>query len=179
MRSAPAFTLIEILIVVAVIALAATALPRLALFEPKTTWQAVEDELNDIAYLARQEAIMSRVLHRLLLRRIEGHDEITIERQMPDAENPDKKTFVALRPGFRSAYRLPDGLSIDSVKVEGEDLWLKNRKGTPLYVTPDGLVQTGEVVLARQQRGQIDKMTFVMQPFLGRWVRGKRQEERA
>ncbi len=178
MRNSRAFTLIEVLIVVAVMALMTATLPRLAFYQTANTWASINDELNDIAFLARQEAIMHRTGHRLLWRRIDGKDELTIERYATDPEDEKKFTYLPLTPGIPGTYQLPDGVTVVSVKIEREDLWLADRKGVPLAVTPDGLIQTGEVTLQRTKRGATDKVPFTMQAFLGTWQRGEAKEVR-
>lgn len=173
MRNSGAFSLIEVLIVVVVMALMAATLPRLAFYETKNAWPTITDELNDIAYLARQEAIMHRTTHQLLWRRVDGKDELTIRRQAQDPDDEKKQAFVPLAPGIPATYQLPSGVTVESVTVEGEDRWLRNAKGVGMVVTPEGLVQTGVVQLTRTKRGASDKVTFTMQAFLGNWQRGE------
>ncbi len=173
MRTSRAFTLIEVLIVVAVMALMTATLPRLAIYETKNAWPTINDELNDIAYLARQEAIMHGTMHQLLWHRVDGKDELTVRRLSQDPDDEKKKSFIPLAPGIPSTYKLPDGVVVESVKLEKEDKWLRDAKGVGLVVTPDGLVQTGEVLLARTKRNVTDKVAFTMQAFLGNWKRGE------
>ncbi len=172
MRTSGAFTLIEVLIVVTVMALMTVTLPRLAFYETKNSWPTINDELNDVAYLARQEAIMHGRMHQLLWHRVDGKDELTIRRIGIDPDDEKKQAFIPLAPGISATYRLPDGVVVESVKIEGEDKWLRDVKGVGHVVTPDGLVQTAQVQLVRTKRGISDKVTFVMQAFLGNWKRG-------
>ena len=120
---------------------------------------------------------MHGIYHRLLWRRIDGKDELTIERYIKDPED-EKKIYQPLAPGIPGTYKLPDGVSVEAVKMEREDRWLADRKGVGIAVTPDGLIQTVEVTLQRTKRGYTDKVPFTMQAFLGVWERGEAKEVR-
>jgi|SaaInlLV_10m_DNA_2_1039722.scaffolds.fasta_scaffold00006_111 prepilin-type N-terminal cleavage/methylation domain-containing protein len=168
-----AFSLIEILIVVVVIGVLATlAVPKLIRKSPETSWEYVVDELNNLVYFARQEAISKQKNHRIVF--FVGEKESSAHVEIGE-ENPENTSETIFKPAYSYYYNpkyiFPKNISIAEVFLGKEELLKSNKNKTAYcYVIPHGLVQEILIHLTRREEdGTISKTTLKMAPFFGRF----------
>lgn len=171
MKKSQAFSLIEILVVVAIMALiATTTLPRMLKQGSDTKWPHVLGEFNNLVFFARQEAILQRKVLRLTFQvNPIPPDAIYLESEEQDTEKPDKKVFKLYKGfGFETKYELPKEVRIVAVYQQGkEQLELNNGKFAYCYVVPDGIMEDVLIRLTRTFDKDEEKASFKIRPFLG------------
>ncbi len=167
-QSLPAFSLIEILIGLFIIGVGASVLlPRLTRRSPNLEWPALQQELNNVLYFARQEAITTQKVHRLTFNKKKR--TVTVEARDGDVENkpgvphygPVASTY------FTTEYEWPEQITCEWVKLNKKDLFDENKGMAWCYVVPNGLVQDVSVKLVRNEHGVTTHMVFTAAPFLG------------
>lgn len=172
----PAFTLLEILIVMVVIGIIATiAAPRLTRKDPSTKWENVLEEINNMVSYARQEAISRQKTYRLRFKiNKSSADFVQIEEENTDPENPNKKIYPLIQAhGFKPIYKLSNSEKV-SIKFEaiyhGKTEQLSENKGEAYcYIIPNGLVQEILIHAIRTEDNKTNKASFKMQPFFGKF----------
>lgn len=167
-----AFTLIEMLVVITIIGvIAALIIPRLAHQQPQAEWSTILNDLNDIVYFTRQEAISSQKICRLTFQtNTDKPDTITIEAEENDPEKPGKKKYMQISSFlFKTKYTFHESIKIRGLfhgKVEA----LSENRGTGYcYFIPDGLVEDITVNLARKEKNTETPASFIILPFLGKF----------
>lgn len=162
--------------------------PRLVRRAPSSEWPTIRDELNNMIYFARQEAITSQIVHRLVFAPKQG--EIYVEKLVKKNVGKNSSVSVATSSGkkqekdlfekvhshyFTSNYMLPEAVSITSLKRGKKDLLPegKNPRGY-CYVVPHGLVESLTLVLTRTEDESSELQEFNMEPFLGKFVLDER-----
>lgn len=161
-----AFTLLEILVVMALIGVMTTfILSQLSKRKPNMDWLAVTQEINNLLLFARQEAIASHKVHRLVFR----SDLIFVEEELINKRG--KATEYAYRPvaslSASSRYELPAGITIDAVYAQKKDSFKEQGGQAFCYIVPDGLIQPVKLFLTRVEPQQESKVTIQFQTFLG------------
>lgn len=169
-----AFTLLEIMVVVGIMALTAAILvPRFLFRTPQAEWPTILADLNDLIFFARQEAISSQKIYRLNFKSNgENPDTIVVEEEYPDPEKPWRKMYrLASSFYFKAKYTFHESVKLKAVYL-GKDEYLTNNKGEGYcYVIPDGLVQDVIIHVVRRDRekGFEISASFIVSPFFGRF----------
>lgn len=168
-----AFTLIEIMIVAVVIAtIAAVLIPRIGGRKPGEKWTSVLDEMNNLVFYARQEAISKQKIYRLHFQTTkEGKSTAQVEVEGPNPEKPGQTTFVpASSVYFKPLYNFPKVFKIKAVYHGHTEQFDEHNDHAYCYVIPDGLVQEVYVQLVKTpEEGKKEKKTFKIVPFFGRF----------
>jgi len=167
-RALCAFSLIEIMVGLFIIGVAASVmLPRLVRRSPAIEWPALQQELNNLLYFARQEAITTQKVHRLTFDKKKR--SIEVEARDGEMENkPGVPRYASLSSiYFPTHYELPEKVSIEWVKLNKKDLFEEHKGMAWCYVVPNGLVQDVSVKLVREEDGVTSSMVFNAAPFLG------------
>lgn len=171
MKKSQAFSLIEILVVVAIMAIiATTTFPRMLKQGSDTKFPHVLGELNNLAFYARQEAILQRKVFRLSFQvNTQTPDVIVIESEEKDKEKPGKTIFKPYEGlGFQAKYELPKEIKINAVYQQGkEQLELNKGKVAYCYIIPDGIMEDLLVRMTRTFDKDEEKASFKIRPFLG------------
>ncbi|MDQ5890972.1 MAG: hypothetical protein QG604_846 [Candidatus Dependentiae bacterium] len=161
-----AFSLIEIMIGLAIIGIGASmVMPRLLRRSPTIEWPALNQELNNILYFARQEAITTQKVHRLTFNKKKR--SITVEAREGDTEKGVPKYVSVYSTYFTAEYEFPEQITLEWVKLGKKDLFDEHKGIAWCYVVPNGLVQDVSVKLVRDDRGAISSKVFNAAPFLG------------
>lgn len=161
-----AFTMIEMMVVLFIIGLMVSLVgPRMAQRTPDATWPVVSDEFNNMLYFARQEAITSQKIHRLVFdkRKRTAHVEVDAGEAKPGVRDyqPVHSHY------FTSSYALPDEIGYLSLKRGKKDLFEDNKGVAYCYVVPHGLVEDLVLRLERQESERTTAVKLSVQPFLG------------
>lgn len=170
MRTATGFSLLEILIALLIVGIAASfVMPRLVRRSPNTEWSHVHEEMNNMLYYARQEAITTQKIHRLVFDQKKKVCFVEVE-DGKDAKGRAK--FAASRSYyFTSSYDLPEQITLTSVVLKKKNLLAENKKRQAFcYVVPHGLVQNVTVMFERSGIGdeaQAAHLKLRLEPFLG------------
>lgn len=167
-----AFTIIEMMIVLFLIGLLGSfMIPRLFKKNPSAEWPIMIDEVNNLLLFARQEAISHYTVHRLhFFAPRDNVHYITIETIAQDPENPKKTIFKPVSSTYTlTSYSLHPSVTIDAVYLGRKDQLFENNQQAYCYIIPDGLVQ--EIFLHLSKRGEegVQKVTFHINPFLGKF----------
>lgn len=168
-----AFTLVEILIVMVVIgAMATIIIPRLFRKEPRADFNFVLNELNDLVYFARQEAIATQKNYRLYFQSNKNApDFITVEQEQDDPEKPDKTIFKQVYSDYlQTRYDLHPSVKMIHFYQGKKEQFEENKGRAYCYVVPSGLVQDVIVHMSRIRDDNTEfKGTFKVEPFLGKF----------
>lgn len=96
-RTKHAFTLIELLLMLLLIGVIASVFMPLILRRPThDTWVHVLDDLNNIVFYTRQEAISRQKTLRITFKRPKGEsaDSVFIEEETKDPEHPSRFLYI-------------------------------------------------------------------------------------
>jgi hypothetical protein len=161
------------LLVMVVIGIMATmTIPRLTRRKPTAEWKVVTEEINNLLYYARQEAIANKKIYRLNFNSVAtAVDKVEVEVEEDDPKKPDKKIYKSVKSYyFNPIYKFPEEISIEAIyHGKEEQLEIHNNHGF-CHVIPNGLVQEIYVHLKREEeKGGIVKRTLKVSPFLGRF----------
>ena len=163
---AAAFSLMEIMIGLLIIGLGASmVVPRLLRRSPAVEWPAIQQELNNVLYFARQEAITSQKVHRLAF--AQKKRTVTVEIEDGEVKPGVAKFSPVYSTYFATEYELPEQLRFEQVKLGKKELFGENKGMAYCYVVPNGLIQEAVVGLVREDSGEISKKSFAAAPFLG------------
>lgn len=164
--------MLEILIAILIIGIGASlVMPRLTRRAPSSEWSVVEDELNNLLYFARQEAITTQKVHRVAFdkRRRMIEVEVDVGEGKPGERlyEPARSTYVT------SEYELPPGVDFVSLRRGKKDLFSERRGIGYCAVMPQGLIEQATLTLVREHNDDQSQRAFEIEPFLGSWrVRG-------
>ena len=128
-------------------------------------------ELNNMLYFARQEAITTQKVHRLVFK--SKTKEILVETENPESESGFEPVSSHY---FTTQYQFPDEINIISVTRDKEDLLDNKAKTGYCYVVPHGLVQGLDLKLLRNFNEQESEEIFRIEPFLGNFSLIERAE---
>ena len=167
----PAFSLLEIMLAMVVIGILSTmAVPRLIRRGPNAKWETVVNEVNNLLYFARQEAIATNNIYRLRFISKATKSSVIVEVEKPDPEKINRKIYETIKSYyFTPEYTFPDVITIDAVFHGKQEQLEENKDQAYCYVIPNGLVQEIFVHLTRDQDNKISKATFKIEPFLGKF----------
>lgn len=142
-------------------------LPRLVRRSPAVEWPALQQELNNLLYFARQEAITTQKVHRLTFNKKKR--SVSVEVRDGDVENkPGVPQYSPVHSTyFASEYEWPEQVHCEWVKLNKKDLFDEFKGMAWCYVVPNGLVQDISVKLVRNEHGATSHMVFTAAPFLG------------
>jgi prepilin-type N-terminal cleavage/methylation domain-containing protein len=167
-----AFTLLEILIVMVVIGFMATIIsPWLFQKKPEATWDAVLDEVNDLVYFARQEAISNQITYRLFFRsNKEEPDFVVVEREEDNPEKPGSKIYKQVFSEYvNTRYTFPPNIKMQAFYVRREESFSENKDNAYCYVISNGLVEDAIIRITRVVDGAEQRASFKMAPFFGKF----------
>jgi len=166
------FTLLEIMIVMVVIGMLATiTIPRFFRKTPQTDWVTITDEINNLVYYARQEAISNHQVYRLHFFAKAGEPHrVVVEIEQDDLEKAGKKIYQPIKSSyFNPVYTLPEIIEIEAVYHGKEEELGENKSEAFCYVIPNGLVQETLLHLIRTQEEKESKASLIMLPFSGKF----------
>lgn len=167
-----AFTLLEIMVVMFIIGILATMVPpRIVRKKPEAQWETVLDELNNIVYYARQEAIARKKIYRINFHAVRtDRDTVQVELEGEGPEKPGRKVYELVKSYyFNPVYKFPEEIRIEAIYQDKKEQLEENNDHGYCYVIPDGLVQEIFVHLIKTEDERQQKMTVKMLPFLGRF----------
>ena len=145
-------------------------MPRLIRKSPTAKWESVLDEVNNLLYFAKQEAIASHKTYRLHFFIKRGKSSVIVEVESPNPEKPEKKMYKKITSYyFNPIYNFPKEISLQAVyhgKIDQLDEYNDNAY---CYIIPNGLVQEIYVHLLKEENGRESKRTFKIEPFLGKF----------
>lgn len=170
--SRPGFTLVEIMIVVAimVIAIAITA-PRM-MKKPEHKWDNIVETINGLVSIARQQAISQHKKYQLTFNAQQELHTISVEEPIPDPEHPGADTYRQASCFYASTqFVLPEFFSIKGVYLGKQELLENNKQQASCIVFSDGLVQDVTILLAKvsEENAEESGITMRMLPFYGRF----------
>lgn len=168
-----AFTLIEIMLVVVVIGVVATiAGPRIIRRPSSAKWENVLEEVNNLVFYARQEAIANHQTYRLHFKvSRENRSMIQVELEADDPEKANRKIYTTVKSYyFNPRYVFPEPIEIVGLYHTKENEFDENNQHAYCYVIPNGLVQATKMHLEKKDAKENAKATFEMLPFFGRFV---------
>lgn len=172
MKNNSAFTLIEILIVMVVIAFMATIIsPWLFRKKPAQNWPTTLDRFNSFLYFARQEAISTNKVYRVVFKSNKQEpDFILVQEETEDPENPDKIIYKqTFSEYFKTQYTLPDTIKMVSCYKGKVEQFAENKGNGYCFVIPNGLVEDIMIYLVRKIDDKEEKATFKISPFVGKF----------
>ena len=161
------------MIVLAVIGIAISVFsPMLKKRPVEREWDVVLDALNDLVTVARQEALMTRSVHRLVWRAKGEQHAVVVEKEEPDPERPTQMRYVPAQALLPTKYTFPEGIFIKALYLGKQELLESSQNEAGCYVTPEGIVQPIMTHLIRKDifNEDEDGVSLVIQPFLGKFV---------
>lgn len=170
-----AFTLIEILVVLLLIGVVATVImPRLFRRAPHLEWKTVLDDMNNLAFFARQEAIANQKVYRLTFKtNRSAPDTIVVEQEYDDPEKPGHKLYKIVVPhyfqGQQTDYQFAPQIKLKAVYSGKQDMLEEQRGVAYCYIVPDGLAQQVLIQLVKKIETVEFFGSFKMLPFLGKF----------
>jgi len=168
-----AFTIIEIMLVVVVIGVVATLVaPRLIRRKPSAQWENVVEEINNLIYYARQEAIANYKNYRLHFKVTrEDISIVQVELEQNDPEKAGRKLYSTIKSYyFNPQYELPKPISLLGVYHGKQNELDEQNQHAYCYVIPNGLVQATWVHLEKEEKGKKSQVTLQMLPFFGKFI---------
>ena len=165
-----AFTMIEMMVVITLIGvMLAVGLPRLVHRRPDSEWPTILQDLNNLVFFARQEAISNQKNYRLTFKANKTPpDEVLVEEEVDDTEHPGKKIFQLATSYFmKTRYVLHDSIKIKSLFHGKQDEISSDVGQGYCYVIPDGLVQDVLIHLTKKEGVSEFKTSLKMMPFQG------------
>ena len=167
-----AFTLIEMMVVITLIGIVlAVGLPRMMHRRPESELTTVLEDLNNLVFFARQEAISNQKVYRLTFCANKmPPDEVLVEEGFDDPERPGLTKFqLANSFTIKTRYVLHESVKIKSL-FHGKQDEIAHEVGQGYcYVIPDGLVQDVVVHVIKKEGKAEFKSSFKMMPFYGKF----------
>jgi len=152
MKTSASFTFLELMVVIFLIGIVmAVGLPMLVKKGP--SWKTILNDMNNLVFFARQEAIAKQTTYRIEF----GQNEIVVKEGIEDPTtgkitgwNVPKNVYY-----IDPTYKLDPAFEIEAPK--------------DCYVIHDGLVQETEIAIKRIDGGGSDRKIFTMSPFDGKF----------
>jgi prepilin-type N-terminal cleavage/methylation domain-containing protein len=170
-NAAKAFTMIEMMVVIVIIGImAAIMIPRFTQKSPRAEWPMIVDDLNNLVFFARQEAIANQKNYRLAFTNTQNHALMVVVEE--EKQNPEKPEQIIYEPAF-SYYFTPqyifhESVSLKAFFVNKTKKIEEGEKGKEYcYVIPDGLVQDITLQLFHKNSPDEKGVTLKMMPFYG------------
>ena len=163
------------MVVMVVIGILATiTLPRLTRKKPTSTWESITEEINNLVYYARQEAIAKYKNYRLHFKSNKyEQDLIEVEEENQDPEKPQKIIYNPVRSYyFNPKYLIPKNTNLEAFYIGKEEQFDENKGNSYCHVIPNGLVQEVLIHLSQEEDEESEKrseMSLKMSPFFGRF----------
>lgn len=159
------------LVVVVIGIIATTVLPRFMTKKPADQWEAVLDEINNLVYFARQEAISKQRVYRIHFKSTRKANDIAIvEIESDDPDKPGKKIYSPVESYyFKPKYTFPSSITLQAVFHGKEEQLSQNKQNAFCYVIPNGLVQEIFIHLLKTEDEKQTKVTFKVSPFFGKF----------
>jgi len=171
-KSRSAFTMIEIMVVIFLVGILATIVfPRAMRKEPQADWKTILEDMNNLVFFARQEAIANQRMYRLAFHSVTtGPDFVIVEEERQDPEKPKQKIYVPAT----SYYFTPRYVFHPAIKIKaffrGKKDVLEDQKGRGYcHVISDGLVEDALIHMTRKIDNEETGGTFKMMPFFGKF----------
>ena len=154
------------LIVVFIIGLGASlVMPRLLRRSPDKEWPSIQSELSNMLYFARQEAITSQKVHRIVFDKRKRRAIVEVD---AGEHKPGVRAYEPIKSMYyTSEYQLPEGVSFLSLVLGKKELFEENKGIGWCYVVPHGLVQDIVLKMERIDMDQVTQRIFKVAPFLG------------
>jgi prepilin-type N-terminal cleavage/methylation domain-containing protein len=171
MKAAPAFALIEVLIAIAIIAiLASIVVPNFQARQPRYERELFIARLNSLVYVAWQQAIMTRAVHKVSFNF--SRKVISIAREVV-SNSPKKEPEFKPVTGqfFQTTLRLPENIKIQQFILEGFDEMKRSTGQTNevwFFIIPDGLTQMvtiNALDMRDTTRNKPRQFSLVLNPF--------------
>ena len=162
------------MVVVVIIGILATMiLPRIMKREPTSSGESITEEINNLVYYARQEAISNQKNYRLHFKsnRFE-QDFVEVEEEGRDAEKPQKIIYIPVTSYFKTKYLLPKNTTLESFYIGKEEQFAENKGNAYCNVIPNGLVQESLIHLSQEDEEDPEyksEVSLKMSPFFGRF----------
>ena len=169
-KTSSAFTMMEMMVVIFLIGVMATfVLPNLMRRKPSAEWPNVLEEVNNLVFFARQEAISHQKLFRIAFKATKrDQDFILVQEEKDDPEKPGRKIYEQVFSSYvTTKYVLPESISIDGLYHGKDETMEDNKQEGYCYVIADGLVQETLVRFTRKDEEEISRASFKMKPFFG------------
>lgn len=166
-----AFSLIEIMIAVAVIGIMTATITRVMVRKPVDDWGTVHQSLSITVAQAQQAALLSQKVHRIAIISLpRGGGTFTIE---SEEKNPEKPLTFLYKPATNlraeNPYMLPNSFEIRAVFVKGVSQLNDRSSNASFHVTKEGIVDPTVLHIVRiKDEKEESRKTFIVQPFLGR-----------
>jgi len=163
------------MVVVVVIGIVATMiLPRLTRKEPTATPESITEEINNLVYFARQEAISNHKNYRLHFKSNRGErDFVEVEEEGLDPEKPQKIIYTPVKPiSFNPKYLLPENTNFEAFYIGKEEQFAENKNNAYCHIIPNGLVQEVLIHLSQEPSSSNEERSEIslkMSPFFGRF----------
>ena len=166
-----AFSIVELIIAVAIIGLVMAIIPRIAFRQKKVDWLVIETELNDLLLYGRQEAMKNRMVYALNFKVKEDLTvSVSLEKETNDFEKPSVKILEPLKiPHLDTTYKFSENIRIRSMHVNGKNVFERKQKSYPLYISIDGLVQKCTLQLTYIGKNKQEHASFCVKPFEGKF----------
>jgi prepilin-type N-terminal cleavage/methylation domain-containing protein len=170
----PGFTLIEIMVALAIIALiAAAVVPRFDRGQPLKRRETFVAELNGLVGLGWQQALMTNTIHRVTFD-FEKH-QVSLQADN-EAGSEGKKGFQEVKSVYvASDIKLPEDYEVKQFFIEGSDEVARKRgKSIQLaynFIVPEGLMQSAVINAIDKndldEKGRAVRFGLVIHPFSG------------
>jgi prepilin-type N-terminal cleavage/methylation domain-containing protein len=174
----PAFTLIEIVVVIAIVAtIAATTIPRMLQRTPRAEWSTILTDLNDIIFFARQEAITNQTVRRLMFQKSTNTQEpdfVVVQEEVDDPDRAGKKIWREVESYYATTkYKFHESIRLKGFYHNGRrQEELEEQRGAGYcHIVPDGLVEDVIVQLGHKDGANEFFESFVVSPFFGTFSR--------
>jgi len=170
-RNQAAFSLLEIMVVVAIIGIMTATITRVLVRKPTDDWNTLFQNISIMLAQAQQSALLSKKVHRLaFIASSSGGGTITIESEEKNPEKPSLTLYKKITDArIENPYTLPKTVRIRALYVNGISTLNEKSSNGAVYVTKEGMVQPA-ILHVSHMKGEKEesKKSFILQPFLGR-----------
>ncbi len=163
--SLPGFSLIEILVAIAIVALMATQVPRLTRVNYNRQEKLVSN-LNMLARNACTHALLSGKITQLFFDFSATPARVSIRQETDKKEGAHQKTVFdpVSSPTGNDSFIWDDSLKIERFIIEGKDEAAGgNLKTVWIYIMPDGIAQQATLTVRDDHTQQVSQ--FQLNPF--------------
>lgn len=166
------FTLIEILVVIAIIAIiSAVVVPNIGKFVPRYQQEQAISRLNALVQIGWQRALSSHTLHRVVFDM--SKQSVILESEVAQKKEGDVPFTPVNISHLTSRFEWPKELEIKQFFIEGFDEMSRfagNRKTAQLwfYIVPNGLTQDVIINITHTSQAsakEAKQLSLVLNPF--------------